>query len=277
MGVTYRKERDVRGTNSFLAGEDSVSGSAGLAYNPSRDVSYFIDGQSRKVWPLKAENSSYYDLDVRFGMRALWGTPLRWDPQGTIAGTVFKDKNNNGRLDRGEEGLEGVKVQVGDQETITDKDGKYSISIRAKRVVVAPSLETLPPGYMVSKRGSANVEVLQSRTRRVDFAVTTHTGIYGIVFVDNNGNGVPDRGDRFIHRIKLLLDGKTALTSDNQGVFFFENITPGKHILTIDISTVPIELIPQVKLRNEIFVTEGTNFVFHVPMWQKVQGREDQS
>jgi hypothetical protein len=270
-GLNYRKEQDVRGTNSFLSGEDSVGANAGLAYNPSNDVSYFVDGQARKVWSLKQENPSYNDLDIRFGMRAAWGVPLRWDPHGVITGIVFKDMNRNGKLDRGEQGLPNITVKVGDKETATDQDGRYSVNIRAKRVLVAPALESLPPGYMFSKSGFTRVEVLQGRSREVDFGLSTHTGIYGVVYVDRNGNGIPDSADQFVRGVKLVLDGKLTLTTDNQGVYFFDDVSPGKHTLVVDIMSVPINLIPLIKLKNELNVSEGTNYVFHVPMKTKEQ------
>jgi hypothetical protein len=269
--LNYRKEQDVRGTNSFLSGEDSLGVNAGLRYNPNSDVSYFVDGQARKAWSLKAENPSYNDLDIRFGMRIAWGVPLRWDPHGVVSGIVFKDLNRNGKFDRGESGLPDITVKVGDKETATDRDGRYSVNVRAKRVLVAPALESLPPGYMFSKSGFTKVEVLQGRTRKVDFGLTTHTGIYGIVYVDQNGNGTPDHGDQFVQGVKLVLDGISTLSTDGQGVYFFDEVSPGKHALKVDIMSVPIKLIPLIKLQNDFSVSEGTNYVFHVPLKAKEQ------
>jgi hypothetical protein len=89
--------------------------------------------------------------------------------------------------------------------------------------------------------------------------------------VDRNGNGIPDSADQFVRGVKLVLDGKLTLTTDNQGVYFFDDVSPGKHTLVVDIMSVPINLIPLIKLKNELNVSEGTNYVFHVPMKTKEQ------
>lgn len=65
-----------------------------------------------------------------------------------VTGTVFTDTNNNGTMDKGEAGIAGV--QVSDQATVvvTDKDGKYSISLSPGRTLVMISV---PDGYKAKK------------------------------------------------------------------------------------------------------------------------------
>ncbi|MBF0485665.1 MAG: hypothetical protein HQL16_04020 [Candidatus Omnitrophica bacterium] len=266
LGVSYRKESHAEGLNSFLSGEDSLAGSAGLNYNPTDDTSYFLDGRLRNVWSLIPGNPSYNDADVRFGMKTAWGTPACWDPTGVVAGIVFKDKNGNGRYDPGEPGVKGVKVKVGDKEVPTDSEGRYRAEVNAKRVLITPVMETVPQGFIFSTPTFAMVKIAHWRTEGVDFGLTTNSGIYGVVFVDKNGNGKPDQGDQFIGKAQFILDDKVKQMSDAQGAYFFNNISEGKHKIAIDIKTLPTGLIPLIKLVNEVTVSEGTTYILHVPM-----------
>lgn len=43
----------------------------------------------------------------------------------TIGGTVFRDRNQNGVMDRGEKGIKGVPVSNGDTVVLTDRQGRY--------------------------------------------------------------------------------------------------------------------------------------------------------
>jgi hypothetical protein len=266
MTLNYRQESGFGGTNSFLSGEDSVGVSAGLSYNPATDVTLFVDGRLNNVWGKTEDNVSYNDMDLRMGLRSGWGSSFSWDPQGTIEGMAFKDKNSNARFDKGEEGVARVKVKVGDKEAVTDDKGWYHMTVRAKRVTVAAVADSVPAGFIFSTPTFTKVMVRQGLRDRVDFGLTTRSGIYGVVFVDKNGSGIPDQGDDFIDGVKVMVDGKTAQISDPQGAYFFTNVPPGTHVLTIDIATLPIKFIPLIKMKNEVNIVEGMTCVFHIPM-----------
>jgi hypothetical protein len=159
-----------------------------------------------------------------------------------------------------------VKIKVGDQEAVTDGHGWYHKTIKAKRVMVAAVAESVPPGFVFTTPTFTKVMVRQALRDRVDFGLTTRSGIYGAVFVDKNGNGIPDEGDVFVHAVKMILDGKTTQISEPQGAYFFTNVSPGKHTLTLDIKTLPVKYIPLIKLNNEVDVTEGTTYILHIPV-----------
>ena len=111
-----------------------------------------------------------------------------------------------------------------------------------------------------------NVEIIQGRKSRADFGLTSQTGIYGIVFVDKRGTGVPNDGDIFIGKVKVVLDGKTIQKSDQHGAFYFRKVSPGAHTISIDINTIALNMVPLVKLKNKIDVAEGTNYMFNIPL-----------
>ena len=66
-----------------------------------------------------------------------------------VVGRVFYDVNNNGRFDRGEPGLPGVRVLLPTgQAAITDKDGLYNLpAVAAGTTTVTVDAATVPPGY----------------------------------------------------------------------------------------------------------------------------------
>ena len=241
--------------------------SSDLSFTPIDDINIFLDGRLRNVWAQIPDNSSYNDLDLRVGMRMILGTSLYWNPKGGVSGFVFKDKDGDGRFTvRKDEGIPGVKVKVGDREVLTDEKGWYRAEVRSKKVTVTPVLETLPPGFVFSSPASAEVDIFQGISKRIDFGLTTQSGIYGVVFVDKNGNGVPDQDDQFVGRIMFILDGNTKQLSDSRGAYFFKNVSPGKHTLAVDMRSLPIDFIPLVKLKSEVNVVEGTTYIFHVPL-----------
>ena len=266
LSLSYRYEQNAGGLNSFLAGEDSLGTSGGLSYNPTSDLSYFLDTNVRQVWSHVDSHMSYTDMDLRMGMRGAWAVPLAWDPVGAVTGIVYKDKNGNGRKDPGEKGMPDIKVRAGERDAVTDKDGKYRIEVRGKRVLVTPVMETMPAGFVFSTPSFFRVDILQGMAQRVDFGLTTQSGIYGVAFVDKNGNGVPDQGDQFLPRVKVTLDGRQTVASDAQGAYFFKKVAEGGHTLTIDMKSLPVNLIPVLKIKNDIVVTEGVTYVFHIPM-----------
>ncbi len=273
--ASYRKENGVAGTSSYLAGEDSAGVSAGLSYNPANDVSFFLDGRARKVWPQIEGNLPYNDLDVRLGMRMSFDVLRRgWNPHGKISGYVYKDKNGDGLYNPSEQGIKNVKVKVGDNHATTDENGYYTMDVKAKSVLVAPQSDTIPAGTVFSTATGQEINVKQWRNTKVDFGLNSQTGIYGLVFVDKNENNVPDETDQFVKGARIIVDKKQSSVSDAQGAFYFRDIAAGEHVLTIDINSLPINMIPQVKLKNEVKVVEGTTYLFHIPLKIKTEDQD---
>ena len=264
--ISYHNELGIKpNNNSFLSGEESVILTSGFNYTPVPDVNIFADADASNVLS-HIGNPTYDDLEVHLGMRITFGGSTYWDPLGIVSGVVFKDKNGDGKYVPGDEGIAGVRLKVGDKEVVTDKNGRFRVEIRAKGVVVIPSLDTIPGGLIFSTPQSLNVKVVQGRTSKADFGLISQTGVYGIVFLDKGARGVPTLGDKFIGKVKITLDGQLTQKSDSTGSFYFRHVTPGLHEIAVDLNSVPINMVPLIKLKNEIDVAEGTNYMFNVPM-----------
>jgi hypothetical protein len=274
--LVYRDELGVQAnSNSFLSGQRIVIITSGFAYNPTADLSFFADGDVSKVTSHVGQQG-YDDFEIHLGVRITFGGASYWDPLGTVTGIVFKDKMGSGKFVTGDEGIAGVKLKVGDKEVVTDKNGRYSIQMRAKGVLVVPQLDTIPGGFIFSSPQSLDVDIIQGRSSHADFALISQTGIYGIVFVDKNGSRIPNDNDKFIGKVKVILDGKTIQRSDTHGAFYFRQVAPGEHTISIDLNTLAINMVPLVKLKNKIDVAEGVNYMFNIPVQiKKAEGDEE--
>lgn len=266
VNFLYRNEENTDGINSFLAGEDSITGGIGATYRPNADLELFLDGRVRNIWREGADSVAFNEMDVRGGLRTAWDLPLSWSPAGEVAGVVFKDLNSNGRQDEGEDGIPSVHVYVGHEETMTDLKGKFKSKVRAKRVEVSIDNDSLPKGFVFVTPAAVDVKIIPHKTQRVKFGLTTQSGIYGVVYYDKNANGKPDAEDEFIPKLKILLDGKKVTYSDFEGAYFFKNLKPAQYTIEIDPNTLPLEYLPLVKIKQEVDVYEGTTYVYHIPL-----------
>ncbi len=268
--LSYQGQEGTQTEDSFLSGVDSLIFSFGVNYRPSPDIDFFINGNIRNAWTENSDRESLDSSNIRFGFRTSFDFRLfAWNPKGEIRGVVFEDMNANGVQDRYEKGIPNVKVKVGKKEIVTDKEGKYKIKVRAKKIVVAIDIENAPEKYIVSTSPSKKVEIFHKGTYNVDFGLTTQAGIYGIIFYDKNGNGKPDSKDVFIPHVKVILDGVESSVSDSQGSYFFRNVLIGRHTIKLDMVSLPLEYIPLIKVSNEIELFEGTTSIFHIPLKKK--------
>ncbi|MBN1869319.1 MAG: pilus assembly protein N-terminal domain-containing protein [Candidatus Omnitrophica bacterium] len=265
-GFNYRNEENTEGTNSFLAGEDSITGSIGAAFRPNDDFEFFIDGRAGNVWGQEEDRASFNEYDIRAGIRTSWETPFRWNPKGVVRGIVYKDLNGNQRQDTGEAGIPDVTVKIGKLTAVTDAYGYYHSAVRAKSAEITLDINSIPDGFIFSTPMLESITIVPHKVYEVDFGLTTQSGIYGVVFFDKNKSGKPDPGDEFIADARITLDDKESKASDFEGTYFFENIQPGKHTLTLDVNSLPVEYLPEIKLKNTINTSEGSIYVFHIPL-----------
>ena len=267
FGISYRDEEGIGGVNSFLAGEDSVSFNIGLNYRPMPEVEAYINSHIRDISPERADSSSADSFNIRFGVRTSFEFPLfAWNPKGEISGIVFNDLNGNAEKDGNEKGVSDIKIKVGKTEIITDEFGSYKVDLRARKVVVAIDTESVPEGFIFSTSTSKTVEIFHKGSYTVNFGITSQSGIYGVVYYDKNSNGKPDEEDILINKVKIILDNKDSTYTDTGGSYFFRNISPGKHLIKIDITSLPLEYIPMIKVVNQVELSEGSTSIFHIPL-----------
>ena len=169
-------------------------------------------------------------------------------------------------MDKDEKGIKDVKLLIGEKEVITNEEGQYALKVKAKKVQIAVIVDSIPNGFVFSTPMAGAIDIIHHKSQRVDFGLTTTSGIYGIVYFDANQSGKPDTGDEFINKTKIILDGTQEEWTDFEGTYFFKGIGPGEHKITLDVNSMPIEYIPLIKLINTVNVEEGTTYVFHIPL-----------
>lgn len=125
---------------------------------------------------------------------------------------------------------------------------------------------------------ACNYILLQKQENKKDFSVSAryalqlnvpvkrvagYGGLQGTI-TDSEGEGVPG--------IRLFCDGRSEIT-DEQGVYKFKNLLPGKHYLLIDQTTVGISAIPDVPQPVEVTIEPGENyFSFGMTLSSKISG-----
>ena len=268
-GLSYRKEDNTMVSNSFLAGEDSLGGNLGLTYQPARDLEVFMDGRVQKIWAVNPDRQPYIEADLRFGVRSKWEIPISWSPSGTVSGTIFKDLNGNGIRDAGEIGLPRVRVKVGNKVVDTDALGHFKTGVRARKVQVTVAMETLPDGFVFSQQMTKDIYIEQGKTHTVDFGLSINSGIYGVVYYDDNQNGKLDPDDVFVQKVRIILDDTLTTYTDTEGSYNFSNMPPGEHRLLVDLNSIPMEYLPLIKLDQTVDVAEGVTYVLHIPLKKK--------
>jgi len=268
MRLLYRDEENTGSTLSFLSGEDYVEGYGTISYRPQPDQELYCSARLRKIWPDNASVSKRIEVDFNAGLRYMWDTGVRWEPIGSVEGYVFKDLNSDGLREEQEQPLEGVRLWLGKKSTTTDTLGYYKFEkIRARKAYVNLDTQTLPSGFVLTVPVTQEVGVLNHKGARLDFGVISRSEIWGVVFVDVNGDGEfnLNKGDKGIKGVLLVLENGLKAMTDGSGQYRFANTSVGEHTVTLDLNTLPVEYLPTVPLKKTVIVFEGVSYNYNIP------------
>ena len=64
--------------------------------------------------------------------------------------------------------------------------------------------------------------------------------IAGVIFFDENGDGMMQSNERGAAGLLVLLDGRIPATTDREGRFSFSSVRTGAHALTISVERLPL-------------------------------------
>ena len=161
---------------------------------------------------------------------------------GAVHGRVFMDYNNNLRLDPGEPGVQGVKVNLaGIRSVVTDKNGYYILSNprggSSARIYL--DIDTVPALYTVTN-GTQVAQIERDSLTEVNLSLVPSVSVVGrVVSSTDDGSSEPIPGVRIV----LLNAQSGRFTADSltarNGSFYLGNITPGEYTLKIDAVTLP--------------------------------------
>ncbi|MCY7346284.1 MAG: hypothetical protein LH614_08710, partial [Pyrinomonadaceae bacterium] len=92
-----------------------------------------------------------------------------------------------------------------------------------------------------------------------DEALLTESKIRGRVYIDENGNRQYDAGvDNVINNARVSLNNGIEAVSDVNGLYDFERIPPGEHLLAINIEDIRANLVPANGLEQKLVVLPRT-------------------
>ena len=188
---------------------------------------------------------------------------------GKVKGTVFEDKNGNGRKEPNEPGIAGVDIVITDstgesQTVITNNSSMYMAtvlvgptSIEIDENMLPPGAEqtagenpltvVVSPGKIVTDEDGFQLPAPPTRSPPTSalptMAPPTPTGkVTGVVFEDRNGNGRKDPGEPGIEGIDVISidsSGKTQMITTNENGKYNAIVPYGPVITDIDENTLP--------------------------------------
>ena len=81
--------------------------------------------------------------------------------------------------------------------------------------------------------------------------------IIGKVFIDSNQNGIQDKGEEGFGGITLILEDGTQVITDADGMFSIPALSPGDHLLSIDVATLPADIKVLSPKSQYVYVPAG--------------------
>lgn len=178
-------------------------------------------------------------------------TTLTIQAPGAISGTVFRDSDNDGVFDAGEDGLAGVKVYLdangndrldfGERTATTGWSGRYALS---GLPAGAYAVRFVTPAGFARTVPSAGKHAIQLGAGKTvagkNFGAIPAAEITGRVFHDLDADGVKDSNETGVAGFRVYLDrnnngrldsGETSLLTESGGTISFTGLRPGTHVV----------------------------------------------
>ena len=161
---------------------------------------------------------------------------------GALYGKVYQDVNLNGRLDPGvDRAISGVQVRVdGSHFAETDSSGDFRIeNIASGEHKVYLDLTTVRADLTLIDNAQQVAIMRAGRDSIVDFRLVRTGRMRGIVWLDENGNGVKDDEEQPLSDVRVVTSSGRDTLTDEKGEFVIGDLPPGEHVVLIDERTLP--------------------------------------
>ena len=194
------------------------------------------------------------DLDPVAVRNFYFGTQITAVDNGSIAGVVFDDADDDGLRDAGEAGLANVRVYIDansnaifdsgtEASVLTATDGSYAFTkllagtYNVRSVVATGRRSTTP----INNVRTINLTTNQASTNNA-FGHTARAAVSGYLFNDRNGNGFDDSGEEELNGWQIYLDlngsgqldtGEPSQLTAISGSYTFRNLATGSYTIRV--------------------------------------------
>ena len=186
-----------------------------------------------------------------------------------IYGTVFNDANGSGVRDLGELGISGVNMSLWNGSGLivsetTNTCGAFSFPVFQPGVYSVVEADLF--GWRSTTPNEVHVPVELGNAYRVDFGDTQNAStasIFGIAFLDDNGNGIMDAEEIGIPGVNVTLgQGLANVITNPYGAYNFATFQSGPQNVTADLvegmfRTTPGTIFFDVELNESVCVNFG--------------------
>ncbi|MCX7661774.1 MAG: hypothetical protein N2Z79_03720, partial [Candidatus Omnitrophica bacterium] len=125
---------------------------------------------------------------------------------------------------------------------------------------------TIPSGFVLTTPVKQEVTLRQGIKMKLYFGLISNTEINGFVFEDVDGDAKFGSKDIPLRGVVLTLEDGTQSKTDDRGRYSFTKLKPGKHTLTLELRSLPINYLPTVEVIKEIELSEGASFIYNIPV-----------
>ncbi len=276
-----------------LTQERAVNLSTETTLSTLDDISlkFNVNGSPHSVWLSLSNSSDDFSLTIRGKVQLLdnlklnlsgtiswdrgdattptfsWKSTFNWNfdfpapfliTKGRIEGRVFVDADENGKYNEGDHPVAGAVITTRSSQVSTDASGYFRFP------PTAPGKYDLKVSHLPSNAALnepiPQVNLTAGNTVWVDVPLTPVAHLEGILFNDENKNGVPDPGEGGFAQVRIVLSGPQGTEdtyTDMTGKFEFTSLVPGKYSVTVDKTTLPerFEFTTEKKVSVDVSAT----------------------
>ena len=158
---------------------------------------------------------------------------------GRVEGVVFADVDGDGRRDEGEPPVIQAYLVCGGMQAMSDAEGRYAFE--ADPGACQLSAEDTSGRYGLL--APLELRFARNRTARVDVPLAPVAGVSGEAWLDDDGNGVRDEGERPLGGAVVKVVGpdweERVAYSDGRGRFQLGGLSPGRYRVELSAEGLP--------------------------------------
>lgn len=262
--IRYVEEGDTHGKiHQPYLNEDRLEAHAGMSLSVREDTQLFVD--SRIVSTRSTIGSpSRAEFAVTSGIRMLLDTGFYIAQKGVVEGVIFNDKNGNGIREAGEPGLMGYEVKAeGSGSTETNAEGYYRLKVKEGPVRIS-AVTQIPEGFYYTTVNWHEMDVLPKSKTTLNFGLAAQFQVRGRAYVDVNQNGIFEKGDIPMPKIRVNLSTGQSAVSSPDGFFSLLKIPPGPNKIRVAFESIPAGYRTETAVEKQVDGAPGDLLHFDI-------------